>query len=99
MRLCHSTDQAGKSGIEVRGFTQADPPEGPAWTSPDRGIVWFASSKEIARETCPRHGWWVWIEVPDETPEHALDDGSVYAGNYSMKIDYVNTLVMGFEEG
>jgi len=97
MRLCHRTDQAGRVGIEAKGFRQKDPPDGPAWNSAERGIVWFASSKEVAAETCWRSGWWVWIEVPDDTPEYDLGDGEVYPGNYALNIDYVNTLEMAFE--
>lgn len=99
MQLCHSTDQKGRDGIEAIGFSQPDPPVGPAWTSPDRGRVWFAVSKEVARQTRSRSGWWVWIEVPDDTPEHDLGDGSRYPGNLSLSIDFVNGLEKTFEEG
>ena len=99
MRLCHRTDQAGRDGIEAEGFRQPDPPDGPAWTSPERERVWFAISKEVARQTCWRSGWWVWIEVPDETPEHELDNGERYEGNYALSIGFVNDLEMTFEPG
>src|SRR5665647_545906 len=91
--------QAGRDGIEAEGFRQSDPPVGPAWDSPERGIVWFASSKEVARETCWRSGWWVWIEVPDDTLEYDVGDGEPYTGNYALSIDYVNTLRIGLEPG
>lgn len=97
MKLCHRTDQAGRDGIEAEGFKQSNPPIGPSWDSPDRGIVWFASSKEVACKTCWRSGWWVWIDVPDDTPEHKLSDGEPYPGNYALPIDYVNTLEVTFE--
>ena len=99
MKLCHRTDQAGRDGIAAHGFQQTDPPVGPSWSSSERGRVWFASSKEIARETCWRSGWWVWIEVPDDTPEYQLDDGQVYRGNYALAITYVNSLPKVFEAG
>lgn len=83
MKLCHRTDQVGRDGIEAEGFKQNDPPIGPSWDSPYRGIVWFASSKEVACKTCGRSGWWVWIDVPDDTPEYNLSDGEPYPGNYA----------------
>ena len=99
MRLFHRTDQAGRDGIEAKGFRQSDPPVGPAWDSPERGIVWFASSKEVARDTCWRSGWWVWIEVPDDTLEYDVGDGEPYTGNYALSIDCVNTLRIKSEPG
>lgn len=99
MRLCHRTDQRGRDGIGAVGFRQLDPPAGPAWTSPDRGRVFFAISKEVARQTCWRSGWWVWVDVPDDTPEYLLADGEPYPGNYALSIDYVNGLEMVFEQG
>jgi hypothetical protein len=99
MRLWHRTDQEGKDAIAAEGFAQEDPPAGPAWDSPDRGRVWFAYSKEVARQTCWRVGWWVSIDVPDDTPEHKLPDGSPYSGNYALSIDYVNSLAKTFEQG
>lgn len=101
MRLCHRTDQKGREGIEAKnGFWQPDPPVGPELGTPDRGRVWFAISQEVARETtCGRSGWWVWIEVPDDTPQHQLDNGETYAGVYGLPIDFVNGLEMTFEQG
>ena len=99
MRLCHRTDQAGRDGIHAMGFRQLDPPKGPPWDSPERGKVWFAASKEVARQTCWRTGWWVWIEVPDATEEHRFDTGEVYTGNYALDIDFVNGLPRDFEPG
>ena len=97
MKLCHRTDQAGRDGIEANGFRQKDPPEGPAWNSPDRGVVWFASSKNAAAEVCWRAGWWVWTDVPDDNSEYGLAGGESYPGKYALPIDYVNTLAMKFE--
>jgi len=97
VKLCHRTDQAGRDGIEAEGLKQSDPPIGPSWDSPHRGIVWFASSKKVACQTCWRSGWWVWIDVPDDTSEYRLPDGRPYPGNYALPIDYVNTLEMTFE--
>lgn len=99
MRLSHRTDQKGRDGIEAVGFRQLDPPDGPGWTSPERGRVWFAISKEVSRKTCWRSGWWVWIEVPDDTSEYLLPDGESYPGNYPLSIKYVNGLEMMFEQG
>lgn len=99
MRLCHRTDQKGRDGIKPRGFWQSDPPAGPPWGSPERGWVWFANSKEVARTTCWRSGWWVWIEVPDNTPQHQLNDGETYVDNYRLPIDFVNGLEKMFEQG
>ena len=99
MKLCHSTDQQGRDGIEAVGFRQLDPPIGPGWTAPDRGRVWFAISKEVALRSCKRSGWWVWIEVPDDTSEHVLPEEEPYRGNYSLSIEYVNGLEMMFEQG
>jgi hypothetical protein len=99
VRLCHRTDQRGRDGIEAVGFRQLDPLDGPGWSSPKRGRVWFAISKEVARQTCWRSGWWVWTDVPDDTPEHLLTDGEHYRGNYSLSIDYVNGLELEFEQG
>jgi len=61
--------------------------------------VWFARTKEVARETCWRSGWWVWIDVPEDTPEYRLNDGEVYRHNFALKITYVNALQMTFEAG
>lgn len=97
MKLWHRTDLHGKEGIEAHGFAQQDPPEGPAWDSPDRGRVYFAISKEVARQTCWHSGWWVLIEVPDDTPEYQFSDGSPNPGNYALSIEYVNNLKMTFE--
>jgi hypothetical protein len=78
MRLCHCTDQKRRDGIAAEGFCQEDPPVGPAWTAPDRDHVWFASSKELAREKASgRSGWFVWIEAPDDTPEHLFPTDSL----------------------
>ena len=99
MKLWHRTDQAGRDGIGAEGFCEQDPPAGPAWDSPERGLVWFASSKEVGRETCWRCGWWVSVEVPDGTPEYDLGDAEPYTGNYALDIDYANTLEMAFEPG
>ena len=81
------------------GFQQSDPPVGLGRTSPRRGRVWFAISKEVSRQTCWRSGWWVWIEVPDDTSEYLLPDGEPYQGNYPLSIEYVNCLEMMFEQG
>ena len=59
----------------------------------------FAISKEVARQTRSRWGWWVWVEVPDDTPEYLLDDGTPYPGNYRLTIDFVNSLELHFEPG
>jgi hypothetical protein len=99
VRLWHRTDKTGRDGIAAFGFTQEDPPVGPSWTSPDRGRVWFAISKDVARQTASRSGWWVSIEVPEGTQEHLLDGGERYLGNYALSIEYVNGLDFNFEEG
>ena len=99
MRLCHSTDQRGRDRIEAIGFRQLDPPDGPGWTSPERGRVWFAISKEVSRHSRSRSGWWVWIEVPDDTSEYVLPEGEPYQGNYALSIEDVNGLEMMFEQG
>lgn len=96
MILWHRTDQAGRDGIAAEGFRQPDPPEGPAWDSPDRGIVWFAASQDVARQTCWRSGWWVRIEVPDDTAENELAPEVPHPGNYALPLDYVNTLPLTF---
>ena len=97
MRLCHLTDQTGRDVIEAEGFRQKDPPEGPAWDSPERGVVWFASSKSAAYEVGWRTGWWIWVDVPDDTPQYVFANGDSYPGKYALPIDYVNTLAMTFE--
>ena len=98
MRLCHSTDQQGRDGIERQGFRQPDPPIGPRPGSPEHGRVWFGSSKQVVRDNRhARSGWWVWIEVPDDTLEYAFDDGTTMPGIYALPIDYVNGLDMEFE--
>ena len=97
MRLCHSTDQKGRDGIQHHGFQQEPPPVGPAWDSPERGRVWFGRTKESVRQNAhARSGWWVWIEVPDDTPEHMFDDRTRMPGIYALPIDYVNQLPMTF---
>jgi hypothetical protein len=49
--------------------------------------------------SCRRSGWWVWIEVLDDTSEHLLPGGEPYQGNYPLSIEYVNGLEMMFEQG
>ena len=61
--------------------------------------LWFATSKEVSRQTCWRSGWWVWIEVPHDSAEYLLPGGEPFQGNYRLRIEYVNGLEMMFEQG
>ncbi len=100
VKLWHRTNQQGRDGIEAEGFRHSDPDDGgPVWTADDGGKVWFADSKKVARQTCVRTGWWVWIEVPDDTPVHLHHDGKPFTGNYRLPLAYVNSLSLNFEQG
>jgi hypothetical protein len=99
MHVCHSTDVAGKNKIQAEGFAHPDPPEGPAWAAADRGYAWFAIDKVTARQTRRCSGWWVWVVVPDDTPEYELSDGEPYPGVYRLSHTWLNEQALEFEQG
>lgn len=98
MRLWHSTDQRGRDRIAADGFQHEDPPAGPSWTAEDRDYFWWAISKEVALQTVNKTGWWVIIEVPDDTPEYELTPGETYPGVYRLSGHYLNSLPLVFEQ-
>jgi hypothetical protein len=98
MEIYHTTGQTGRDGIQREGFRHADPPVGPAIDSEYRKYFWFGGTKEIARERAFRRGWWVILEVPDDTPER-VEDGMVIKGVYGIPSDEVNGYPRRYEQG
>lgn len=56
--LYHSTDEAGKVGIEAAGFKGTYSPSG-------SDLVYFVAWKDTGL-TSWRRDWWVIVEIPDE---------------------------------
>lgn len=98
VRLWHSTDDEGRLGIERDGFLdRPGPPEGPV--DPAERGVWFANVPEAARVRASRHGWWIWIDVPDDLPEHDLGPEVAGHGTYLIPADQANKFPRGSQPG
>jgi hypothetical protein len=83
--LYHSTDEAGRTGIEANGFALSHNFDSP-------GMVWLSDSKHNA--LAARLGWWVVVDMPDEVAreyQSYLASGDPHTGNFRMPWEVANT--------
>jgi hypothetical protein len=87
VRLYHSTDDDGRTGIEANGFAVSH-------NYDSAGMVWFSDSKDPQRQAlASRVGWWVVVDVPTEVAakyQSCLTPDEVHTGCFKMPWDVAN---------